>query len=195
MRKKLVTYFFQGLFYIAPLGVTIYIIYQIILFFDHLFTQIVGYNIPGIGLIIMLVSITLLGFFTNTFFAKPAMRLFNQLISHMPLIRELYLPLKDFFAAIAGKDRKFSKPVLVKVNPLTNVEKIGFLTQEDLSELGIGKEYVSVYFPHSYAFSGELYIVPSENVKPLNIPAAAAMKFIISGGALKSFTENETLKS
>ncbi|HOU97237.1 MAG TPA: DUF502 domain-containing protein [Bacteroidales bacterium] len=191
MRKKLIGYFLQGLFYIAPLGVTAFIIYKIILFFDSLFLDVTHFYFPGIGLIIIIVAITLLGFLANTFFAKPAIQFFNAIILHMPVIRDLYLPLKDFFAAIVGKDRKFNKPVLVKLNHHSDIQKVGFITQEDLSELGIKKGYISVYFPHSYAFSGELFVVPIENVVPLNIPPSVAMKFIISGGAIKNFNEND----
>jgi len=48
---------------------------------------------------------------------------------------------------------------------------------------------VSVYFPHSYNFSGEMFIVPKELVRPINIPPAEAMKFIVSGGVAR--TEGE----
>ena len=70
---------------------------------------------------------------------------------------------------------------MVLVNPVSNLEKLGFLTQDDLSQLG-AKDKVAVYFPHSYNFSGELFIVPSNQVKPLAINPAVAMKFIVSGG-------------
>lgn len=190
MRKKLLNYFFQGFFYIAPISVTIYIIYKTVLFFDGLFLDLTHYSFPGVGLIIIIVGITLLGFLANTLLLRPAIDIFNTIISHMPVIRDLYSPLKDFFAAFVGKDRKFNKPVLVKMNIHSNIEKVGFITQENLSELGINKDFVSVYFPHSYAFSGELFIVPAENVNPLNIPPSVAIKFILSGGAIKTLNEN-----
>ena len=58
---------------------------------------------------------------------------------------------------------------------------MGFLTNEKIEDLGLeGK--VAVYFPLSYNISGILYIVPANRIKPLNIPATDAMKFIISGG-------------
>jgi len=41
---------------------------------------------------------------------------------------------------------------------------------------------VVVYFPQSYAVAGDHFVVPKENVKPLNVPGTAAMKFIVSGG-------------
>lgn len=191
MRKKLIGYFLQGLFYIAPIGVTAFIIYKIILFFDSLFLDFTHFYFPGIGIVIIMVGITMLGFLATTFLAKPAIQFFNAIIMHMPVIRDLYLPLKDIFAAIVGKERKFSKPVLVKLNIQSDIQKIGFITQEDLSELGVDKKYVCVYFPHSYAFSGEHFIVPVENIKPLTIPSSKAMKFIVSGGAITLLTEND----
>ena len=58
---------------------------------------------------------------------------------------------------------------------------MGFVTQKTLDELGLSDK-VAVYFPHSYNFSGELYIVPSSRIKPMDIPPAEAMKFVVSGG-------------
>jgi len=191
MWNKLSRYFLQGLFYIAPIFVTVFIIYKIVIFIDTIFLNFFHFSFPGIGIILMLAGLTLLGFLANTFLAQPIISFFNNIISHMPVIRDLYNPLKEFFAAIVGKERKFNRPVIVKINIQSDINKIGFITQSDLSELGIEKKYVSVYFPHSYAFSGELYIVPSENIIPLDIPPSAAMKFILSGGAIKTFNEND----
>ncbi len=191
MRKRLLNYFFQGLFYIAPLSVTLYIIYKTVLFFDGLFLDVTHFYFPGVGFIIIVLGITLLGFLANTFLLRPAIEIFNSIISRLPVIKDLYSPIKDFFSAFVGKDKKFNKPVLVKININSNLEKVGFITQDDLTELGLNKDYVSVYFPHSYAFSGELFIVPAENVKPLNMPSSVAMKFILSGGAIKTLNEND----
>jgi uncharacterized membrane protein len=51
-----------------------------------------------------------------------------------------------------------------------------------MKDFGI-QEKVAVYMPHSYAFSGRLFIVPRENVKPIHdVSGGDAMKFIVSGG-------------
>ncbi|HEY9123033.1 MAG TPA: DUF502 domain-containing protein, partial [Bacteroidales bacterium] len=97
--------------------------------------------------------------------------------------------IRDLISAFVGKDKKFNQPVLVKVNKTAELEKIGFLTANDLSALKV-KGKVAVYFPHSYAFSGELFIVPSELVTPLDITPAEAMKFIVSGGVTE-INDNE----
>jgi len=191
--KKLLYYFLQGLIYISPIGVTIYLLYQVFIFVDGQFSEIIKPHIPGLGLLITIVAVTLLGFVGGTVFARPLMTLINKFIVKLPVIKDLYLPLKDFFGALIGKEKKFNTPVLVKVNNISNLEKIGFITQETLSDLGIEGKKVAVYFPHSYAFSGELFIVPAEYVSRLNIPSSVALKFILTGGAVKQFNnENKS---
>jgi uncharacterized membrane protein len=88
---------------------------------------------------------------------------------------------KDLLGAFVGDKKKFNKPVLVRINKDNSLYQIGFITQPDLSDLGLN-DMVVVYFPHSYAFSGFHYLVPRENIQPLDIPGATAMKFIVSGG-------------
>src|SRR5690606_10745110 len=83
--------------------------------------------------------------------------------------------------AFVGERRKFDKPVLVEINRENHLFQIGFITEQDLSELGL-RDMVSVYLPHSYAISGIHYIVPRDRVRALNIPGTVAMKYIISGG-------------
>ena len=67
------------------------------------------------------------------------------------------------------------------INKEAGVRKVGFMTQSDLKNFDLD-DYVAVYCPHSYAFSGEMFLVPRENVKPLEMPSAEAMKLIVSGG-------------
>jgi len=62
------------------------------------------------------------------------------------------------------------------------VERIGFITQTDLTELGISEGKIGVYIPFSYAVTGNLIIVPKKNVTPIKGKASDVMKFIISGG-------------
>ena len=71
-----------------------------------------------------------------------------------------------------------------------------FITKKDLSEVGI-KDLVAVYFPHSYNFSGNLFLVSADNITPLpNFKSADAMKFIVSGGVTDLIqTEEEKKKT
>lgn len=183
--KKLINYLLQGLLFIAPIGITVYIVYLIFQFVDGLLQewllQLFNVNIPGLGLLIILVFLILVGFLGQTILAHPFKLLFRKLIKKAPLVKVIYSAINDLFSAFVGKEKKFNKPVLVKVNMTSNLEKLGFLTEEDLSLIKEpGK--VAVYFPHSYNFSGEMFIVPREQVRPIDIPPAEVMKFIVSAG-------------
>lgn len=176
--KKLMSYFFQGLLYIAPIIVTAYILYRLFIFFDDL----IPVDTPGLGIAIILVVLTFIGYIGQLFITTPFNRLFNNLIKRAPLIQVIYSSVKDLVSAFVGKEKKFNHPVLVKVSKMYDLEKMGFVTNENLSQLGITDKKIAVYFPHSYAFSGELFFVSAEQVRPLKINPANAMKFIISAG-------------
>jgi len=186
--KLLFKYFLQGLLFIAPAGITIYGVFLLFKYIDGFvispIAEYLPFKIPGLGIIILLGIITLLGFAGQTIFIKPLRIFLDKFMESLPLVKVVYSALKDFLSAFVGQEKKFNKPVLVKVNTISELEKIGFITTEDLTELGI-KDKVSVYFPHSYNFSGEMFIVPKEHIKPLNIHPSEAMKFVVSGGITK----------
>lgn len=192
--KRIINYFNQGLLYIVPLSITIYIIYVTFIFVDNLLNDILldllGVHIPGLGLIIIVLFLILAGLIGQTVIARPFKALYKRILDKAPLLKFIYSSLSDLFSAFVGKERKFNKPVLVLVNEASKLEKLGFLTDEDLSKFG-EKEKVAVYFPHSYNFSGELFIVPKSHVKPLDLKPADVMKFIISAG-VASWEEKDT---
>ena len=183
--KKLVNYFLQGLIFIAPLAITGYIIYLVFDVTDQfsrdLISRFFDVHIPGAGVLTMILFLVLIGFLGQTIVARPLINLVQNFIARTPVLRDIYSALKDFIMAFVGKDRKFNIPVLVLVNPVTQLEKLGFLTEQDLGMLEL-KDKVAVYFPHSYNFSGELFIVPRTQIKVLDLPASEVMKFVVSGG-------------
>jgi uncharacterized membrane protein len=183
--KKLINYFLQGILYIAPIGITAYIIYMVFTFIDSLLKEkleaLLGVYIPGLGLVIIVVLLILIGLIGQTIIARPFKLLFKRLLGRIPLLKVIFSAFNDLFSAFVGKERKFNRPVLVLVNPVSNLEKLGFLTEDDLSIID-EKEKVAVYFPHSYNFSGELFIVPRELVRQIDINPAEVMKFIVSAG-------------
>jgi uncharacterized membrane protein len=83
-----------------------------------------------------------------------------------------------------GKEKKFNTPVKVLFNKENNLWKMGFITKEGLEEIG-NSDLAAVYFPHSYNFSGELYLVPKDRITELDLPPAEVMKFVVSGGVTR----------
>lgn len=176
--KRLFRYFLQGLLYIVPITVTLYVLY----FIFHTIDGIIPVKIPGLGFLIIIVVITIVGYLGPLFFTKPFVGYIEQWIEKTPLVKLIYTSVKDLIAAFVDNKKRFNKPVMVKLHKDSELYKLGFVTQKDLAELGMGAEFVAVYLPHSYNFSGNLFIVPSANVRELDIPSSEVMKFIVSGG-------------
>lgn len=174
---KIIRYFFNGTLFIVPLVATAYFVFWS---FQWLDTRL-ELPYPGVGFLIILSAITLFGYFTSNFAFNTLSSWLDHLIQKIPLIKIIYSSVKDLMSAFVGEKKKFNKPVLVTMNKENSVYKIGFVTQPDLSELGL-IDLVAVYFPQSYAVAGDHFLVSKENIRALDIPGTAAMKFIVSGG-------------
>ncbi len=186
--QKIFKYFIRGVIFLVPVVATGYVIFKAFVYIDG----IIPYEIPGLGLLTLFATLTIFGVLASTVLAQPVIFWGNQLLKTSPLIKTIYSSIRDLLSAFVGNQKRFDKPVLVKLVKNSSVEKFGFLTSEDLSELGVSKDKVAVYLPHSYAFSGNLYIVPAENVTPIDASAADIMKFIVSGG-VSSVNDTEKL--
>jgi len=183
--KRLGTYFLQGMLLVAPLAATVYIVYFLFMLTDGLLStyleKYLNWKIPGLGILIIILFLVFLGMIGETIFAKPIKFLIKRILLKTPILRLIYTSVKDLFSAFVGKEKKFHRPVIVLVDEKNDLWRMGFLTSDNLTDMGIpGK--VAIYFPFSYNISGILYLVPANRVKPLNISPSEAMKFILSGG-------------
>ncbi|MDH5609416.1 MAG: hypothetical protein OEY56_08050, partial [Cyclobacteriaceae bacterium] len=67
--------------------------------------------------------------------------------------------------------------------------KPGFVTQDDLSDSNL-EEYIAVYLPHSYNFSGNLFFVKKSKIIPLTGSNSEIMKYIVSAGITGKIKKN-----
>ena len=114
--------------------------------------------------------------------STPINSLFKKLLKQAPLVETIYTSIKDLMNTFVGNKKGFSEPVLVKLYENSTIERIGFVTNEDVESLNIKKGKVLVYLPHSYAISGQLFIVEKKDVTPIDKSSGEIMKLIISGG-------------
>lgn len=188
--KSIFNYFFRGLLFVLPIFATFYIILIIIQWANNSLNALLfswlPFEIPGLGLITAFVLIMLLGLAVTWAFSKPIFSYFESIIARTPLVKIIYTAFKDFTEAFVGDKKRFNRPVLVKL--FEGVDRVGFVTEEDLSFLGI-EHKVAVYCPHSYNFSGNLFLVDSNRLTPLHINAADAMKFVVSAGVTQIVSE------
>ncbi|MDW7673555.1 MAG: DUF502 domain-containing protein [Bacillota bacterium] len=176
--KQLVSYFLRGLLFTVPLAVTIYVFYAIFTAIDGL----LNIPIPGVGFLITLILVIIIGFLTSNIFTQKILAIIDSFFNKLPIVKLIYSSLKDLMGAFVGDKKSFDKPVLVDISA-NGVKVVGFVTQEDLSLLGL-EQYVTVYLPQSYNFAGNLIIVPSDKIIPVNLDSSAVMTFIVSGGVV-----------
>jgi len=184
--KRVVNYFFKGLLLLAPITITIWAIIELFNLIDGLLKgliiSIIGRDIPGLGIILLLLLISAIGYLGSTIIFYPIITYFDKLMARAPLIKIIYTAVKDLVSAFVGQKKRFTEPVLVKIGENSGLEKIGFITNNDLSIIGMSNEKVAVYLPHSYAWSGNLFIVSTECITKIDASSTDVMKFVISAG-------------
>lgn len=186
--QKFLYYLIKGTLVMLPLAGAIFLIVWLVATLDnalnltHFLDDEAGRPryIPGMGIVTVLVVLVFVGFVFTTFVTTPIQQWLSRMVNRIPIFNTLYSSIKDFTEAFVGDAKKFNEPVLVEVNE-TGLKKIGFLTQKDLTAIGLPGE-VLVYFPYSYSFAGQVVVAKSERVTKLNMSATEAMKLVVSGG-------------
>lgn len=184
--KKILLYFIQGIIITVPVAITAYVLYKIFSlvgsFFSH-FGVIVNPVIdPFIVIGSAIVLILLMGMLGSSIILRPLFSFFDHALERTPVVKTIYSSIKDLLSAFVGSKKRFNKPVLITINKENNIQQLGFITQEDLTDLKLAKGTMAVYVPLSYSFSGNLLIVPADHITLVDASSAEVMKFIVSGG-------------
>jgi uncharacterized membrane protein len=174
--RTLTRSFAQGLLVLAPVAITIWVVWFTVTTLDRWLDT----RVPGLGIIIAAAGITLIGYLTGNVVGNQLISWLEAGLQRVPLIRILYNSLRDLFGAFVGQKRKFDKPVAVEINK-HGLKVLGFLTNDRFDDPQLAG-HVSVYLPESYNFAGNLIVVPRDRVHPLDADGAEFMAFIMSGG-------------
>lgn len=169
--------FLKGLAILAPLAVSAWAIVAV-------YKALSGFNLskwPWLDPLLILVGVTLLGILASLLILQPIFNFWEKLMQRTPLVKIIYTSIKDLMEAFVGDKKKFNKPVVVQLYADGALKKLGFITQEDLGYLGMPGQ-VAVYLPHSYNFSGNMFVVDKSKVTALDADPTDVMKFIVSGG-------------
>ena len=176
--KKIINYFLQGLLYTVPITVT----GAFVVWTFNKINGIIPGLFPGLGLVIVIALITIIGIIGSAAIASPINSFFQNLLKRVPLLQTIYSSVKDLMSTFVGNKKGFDQPVLIKLYENSSIERIGFITNENLNSLGINGGKILVYLPHSYAFSGQLFVVEKSYITPIEKPSSEIMKLIVSGG-------------
>ncbi|WGV62282.1 DUF502 domain-containing protein [Brevibacillus brevis] len=195
--KRFIRYFLEGLLFVIPLAVTIYILYWIFTTVDNWFYRLVhkwfNLQIPGLGVLLTILGITIIGFLASNVLTRGVLSLVSTVFEKVPFIKLIYTSIKDLIGAFVGEKKSFDKPVLVALSKDGNAKAIGFITKESLDSFGL-TDHVAVYLPQSYNFAGNLLLFPSDQVQLLDTESSEVMAFLVSGG-VSGGQQNVTKKS
>ncbi|HKQ18764.1 MAG TPA: DUF502 domain-containing protein [Candidatus Eisenbacteria bacterium] len=193
MLRRIRTYFLTGLLVLAPLVITAYIIWQLFVFVDHLLGTTLrgGYirpgGVPGLGFVTVLVIITITGFFANNLLGRQLGSVVESLLLKVPLLRTLYMTLKEIGEAIlSDKGNAFQRVVLVQY-PRPGIYSIGLVTAGAPSSFdeATGKRLMGVFIPTPpNPTTGPLLYYAEEELIPTPLRVEQALKMVVSAGVV-----------
>tara|TARA_B000000557_G_scaffold154129_1_gene125074 strand:- start:305 stop:925 length:621 start_codon:yes stop_codon:yes gene_type:complete len=194
--KKLRTIIVAGLLVWIPLGLTIFVIKLLIDLLGQTYLLIppalrpenlIGTEIPGIGVIVAIIVVLLTGLVTANYFGKSIVKAWDAFLDRIPFIRSIYSPLKKFSELVlSDQTQSFSKVLLIEY-PRKGIYSLCFQTSKELGEVQnqAGEEMVCVYIPTTpNPTSGYIVLVPQNEVKELKMSVEDALKMIISLGVV-----------
>ncbi|MBV8911130.1 MAG: DUF502 domain-containing protein [Gammaproteobacteria bacterium] len=144
----------------------------------------VGFSLPGIGLLFALVVVFLTGLFVTNLIGHRLIAWGEELLNRIPIVRTVYGGVKSFAESVLSQSNSFRKVVMLEY-PRPGTWSLGFLTADDVPEVSarLGEPHVAVYISVALnATAGYLVIVPRREVVELDMSVDAAMRMIITCG-------------
>ena len=196
MTARLRRYILTGLLVWVPLAVTIFVFQLIIGYADNILLLLpdawqpkllFGFNIPGLGMILVILVLVLTGFLASNYLGRFLLGIGNEVLEHIPVVRSVYSAVKQISDTMfTNKGRSFSKVVMIRY-PQKDTWSLAFQTSESLGELNMKMpgHMVSVFVPTTpNPTSGFLLMVSREDMIELDMSVDDALKMIISLGVI-----------
>tara|TARA_X000001036_G_scaffold181769_1_gene171894 strand:- start:613 stop:1233 length:621 start_codon:yes stop_codon:yes gene_type:complete len=198
MFAKIKNYLLTGILVSAPVFITFWIVISLVNLFDKLITPIIPYyinpnyylprDVPGLGLVILLVLLISIGFLTANFFGRFLFKKTDQIINKIPFIKVFYKTIKQIIETIFKDNSKAFRDVVILEYPRKGLWVLGFTTGE--VEGAVKKKMktplVNVFVPTTpNPTSGFLLMVPKNQLKYLDVNVDDTIKTIVSAGIIQ----------
>lgn len=189
--------FLTGLVVIAPVALTVWLIWSLIGWVDALVLPLIPYDLTpahyigihlrGAGVIVFLVFTILVGSVAKGLIGRTLIRFGESLVDRMPVVRTIYSGVKQIAETIfAQSERSFETACLIQY-PRKGIWAIGFISTIAKGEVAAraetGGALISVFLPTTpNPTSGFLLFLPEEDVIELDMSVEDAAKLVISAG-------------
>ena len=197
--KSLPRLLLTGLLTILPVVVTIAILVWLASFLEAMLGGLLGWLLPegvyrtGMGLVASVVLILIVGAIMSTWLAQQLLQFFERQLLRVPVLNSLYGAVKDVTALFSPENKQHFSSVVAFKLPGTDVRVIGFVTRNDCSELPAGlnaPELVAVYLPMSYQVGGYTLFLPRDQVEPVDMPTADALRLTLTAAVTRAAPRN-----
>jgi uncharacterized membrane protein len=193
------TYFLTGLIVAGPVAVTLWLVWWFVTWVDNLVRPLIPLdyrpetympvNIPGFGLIIAFITLTMLGFLTANLIGRKLVEFGESLLGRMPVVRPIYRTTRQIFHTLFSKSESSFRKVALVEFPSPGMWSLVFLTQSPTAEIADrlpDTEYVSAFMPCTpNPTTGFFFYVPRRGVIELDISVEQAMTVIMSAGIVQ----------
>jgi len=195
MLAPLRRYLIAGLLVWLPLAATILVVRGLVGFLDSTLLLLprdyqpdvlLGFHIPGLGVVLTVAVVLLTGLAAANLFGKRLVRVWEALLNRIPLVRSVYSAVKQLAETMFSNGQSFRKVLLIE-SPRKGTWTLAFQTSAEVGEaqLKTGRDVINVYVPTTpNPTSGFFLMVPKEEVVELEMSVDEGLKMLISMGAV-----------
>ncbi len=204
---RLRNYFLTGIIVTAPIGITVYLAWAFVDYVDRTVTPLIPpeynpetylkFSVPGLGMIVAVVVLTLIGFLTANFLGRSLIRIGERIVERMPVIRSIYSALKQIIETILAQSSTAFRQVVLVEYPRRGMWTLAFVSAEVRGEVAgrLKEKMISIYVPTTpNPTSGYLVFVPESDVKYLDMSVEEGMKLVISVGVIAGDEDDAEVK-
>ena len=194
--QRLRRYFVAGLLVWLPLVATYVVLAFSIRLIDRTLLllppqyrpeALIGFEIPGLGVILTLVLVILTGLVVANFFGRSLVSAWESVLARIPLVRTVYGAVKQITVSLfADASQSFREVVLIEY-PRKGIWALAFVTGDTPSKFKklVDHDLINLYVPTTpNPTSGVFVMVPKADVKRLDIPVDVGLKMILSAGVV-----------
>ena len=178
--------FLTGIFAIAPLAMTYWILKITFEFLDNVtspFLRKVDIDIPGLGLLLTLALVYALGLFVTNVLGKKLFSWGERILTNIPIVKSIYSNIKQITQTFSGTSSRNFQSVIYLEYPRKRLWTLAFVTGSSINDHK--DEFFHLFIPTTpNPTSGFFIMVPQKDTIPAEMNVEEALKAVISGGML-----------
>ncbi len=182
LRRSFVTGFFVTVPLIISVAAFVWIFRQVDGFLSPVYAQLLGREVPGLGLLTVLLGVLMIGAFASNVIGKKLLQTLESWLLKVPVFRTVYSPVKQLVVAFSP-DNEYGFKRVALIEDSARGFQLGFVTREFTVDRGQGPEpLVAVYVPTNHLYLGDVLICPRDKVAFPDITVEQGIRIFLTGG-------------